>query len=640
MMLAWIGLLPALPFAGFLALVLTGGNLPKRIAGIIGVGSIGLAFLLALAISIEFLGSGAESHVSTLWVWMNVGGFNPGFSFHVDGLTVVMMLIITGVGFLIHLYSTGFMADDPGFSRFFSYMNLFVASMLVLVLADNLVLLYLGWEGVGLCSYLLIGFWYDNPANGYAARKAFVVTRVGDASMAIGLFLLFRELGTLNIQEILVLAPEQWSVGSPVVLAATLLLLGGAVGKSAQLPLQTWLPDAMAGPTPISALIHAATMVTAGVYLIARTHVLFEMAPQVQMLVAWVGLLTLLLAGFTALVQRDIKRILAYSTISQIGYMFLALGVGAWSAGVFHLMTHAFFKALLFLAAGTVILSLHHEHDIFRMGAMRRRLPVAFWSFIIGSAALTALPFTSGFFSKDAILLAALAHPSHGLLLWMGGVLGAFLTAIYSFRLVFVVFYGPDNYQPHNGEHEGSAHEHGVSGGGVMEVISLAMFLPLLLLGLLSLFGGFITVPVDAVFFQGESFEEPHASQLTHAIMILLPVIGVVISWLLYGSRVYQKAGQNLRSRLQSSVIGGFCQRLWFSGWAMDAIYDRLLVRPFLALAQVNRRDVVDILYGWLAVLTRVSNSAVVMTQTGNLRWYAISLVAGLVLVIGLGVWQ
>ncbi|MFT7015054.1 MAG: NADH-quinone oxidoreductase subunit L, partial [Pseudohongiellaceae bacterium] len=347
-----IWLLPTLPLLGFLSLALTGGSLPKRAVAAIGAGSIGAAFIVAALIAVEFLGSGEEVFVYQTWVWMSVGSFTPGITFYLDGLSLVMMLIITGVGFLIHLYSTGFMFDDPSYSRFFSYMNLFVAAMLMLVLADNLVLLYLGWEGVGLCSYLLIGFWYENPANGYAARKAFVVTRVGDTSMAIGLFLLFRELGTLNIQELMVAAQSEWQIGTEMAVACSLLLLGGAVGKSAQLPLQTWLPDAMAGPTPISALIHAATMVTAGVYLIARTHVLFELAPWVQMLVAWIGLATLLMAGFTALTQHDIKRILAYSTISQIGYMFLGLGVGAWSASVFHLMTHAFFKALLFLAAG------------------------------------------------------------------------------------------------------------------------------------------------------------------------------------------------------------------------------------------------------------------------------------------------
>lgn len=629
----WIGLLPAFPLAGFLVLVLSRGLMSKTLAGIIGAGSVGLSFLLAVAIAIEFLNTGATPFTKILWGWMQVGGLDAGFTFYLDGLSLVMILIISGVGFLIHLYSTGFMADDPDFARFFSYMNLFVASMLVLVLADNLVLLYLGWEGVGLCSYLLIGFWYKNPANGYAARKAFVVTRVGDTSMAIGLFLLFSQLGTLNIQEILLLAPQQWSTGSGVAVAASALLLGGAVGKSAQLPLQTWLPDAMAGPTPISALIHAATMVTAGVYLIARTHILFELAPSVQQLVAFVGLATLLMAGFTALMQHDIKRILAYSTISQIGYMFLALGVGAWSSAVFHLMTHAFFKALLFLAAGTVILSLHHEHNIFKMGAMRRRLPVAFWSFVVGSAALTALPFTSGFYSKDAILLAALAHPEYGMLLWSGGVLGAFLTALYSFRLVFVVFFGGNH-------HEGTVHAHDTGQGAIVEITSPSMFFPLLILGALSLFGGLISVPVEQVFAHGLIHEEGHASQLLHTLMILIPMLGGIISWFLYGSRAYEKAGQHLRKQLLNSSVGGWLNRFWFSGWGMDKLYDLLLVRPFLALAHINRKDVVDIMFNGVALAVRFGNSALVLTQTGHMRWYAISVVGGIVLVVALGVWR
>ncbi|MEX2129983.1 MAG: NADH-quinone oxidoreductase subunit L, partial [Pseudohongiellaceae bacterium] len=458
----------------------------------------------------------------------------------------------------------GYMRGDPGYSRFFAYMNLFVASMLILVLADNMVLLYLGWEGVGLCSYLLIGFWYENPDNGYAARKAFVVTRVGDTFMVIGLFLLFAQLGSLDIQEVMLLAEQQWETGSGIAVAVSLLLLGGAVGKSAQLPLQTWLPDAMAGPTPISALIHAATMVTAGVYLIARTHVLFELAPDIQLLVALVGLATLLIAGFTALTQRDIKRILAYSTISQIGYMFVGLGVGAWSAAVFHLMTHAFFKALLFLAAGTVILSLHHEQDIFKMGGLRKHLPVAFWSFIIGSAALTALPFTSGYFSKDEILLSALALGGSGTWIWLGGVIGAFFTAVYSFRLVFIVFFG-------NSTHP------------VKEYGGLNMSLPLVVLAAGALFAGYFHIPVDSVFARGsEVHEEHHVSLLVHGVMILVPVIGVAVAYFSFLRHSIPVA------RWAESGPGALLHRFWFSGWGMDWLYQRLIVNPFLYLARIN----------------------------------------------------
>ena len=313
-----------------------------------------------------------------VWEWINAGNLKVDISFSLDALSLVFCFVITFVGFLIHLYSIGFMAKDEGFTRFFAYMNLFVGSMLVLVLADNILLMYLGWEGVGLCSYLLIGFWYKEPQNGYAARKAFIITRIGDTAMIIGIFILFLNFGTVNINELMQQASAKWAAGSSIAVLTAALLLGGALGKSAQLPLQTWLPDAMAGPSPVSALIHAATMVTAGVYLIARTHVLFSLAPVIQSAIAIIGALTLLLAGFSALAQHDLKRILAYSTISQIGYMFLALGVGAWSAAVFHFMIHAFFKALLFLGAGVVILVLDEEHDIFKMGGLRKKMPVVF----------------------------------------------------------------------------------------------------------------------------------------------------------------------------------------------------------------------------------------------------------------------
>ncbi|MDC1480413.1 NADH-quinone oxidoreductase subunit L, partial [Pseudomonadales bacterium] len=399
-------LIPLSPLVGFLILFCTLGNLPRKAVAVVGIGSIAISALITVFVGKSLLGNNLPLSAE-IYTWINVGGFAPAVSFYVDGLTLTMMSVITGVGLLIHIYSSEFMWDDKDYSRFFSYMNLFVSAMLVLVLADNLLLLFVGWEGVGLCSYLLVGFWHEDPANGAAARKAFIVTRIGDAAMAIGLFILFHQLGTLDFIPLAIAAQEVWPNGSTMLTIACLLLLGGAVGKSAQLPLQTWLPDAMAGPTPVSALIHAATMVTAGVYLIARTHDLFMLSPTALHTVAVVGGMTLIVAAFTAMTQNDIKRILAYSTISQIGYMFLALGVGAWASSVFHLMTHAFFKALLFLGAGAVIFSLHHEHNILKMGGLRTRLPVAFWSFMIGSAALAALPLTSGFYSKDAILLSA-----------------------------------------------------------------------------------------------------------------------------------------------------------------------------------------------------------------------------------------
>ena len=447
-MIDLLWLVPTIPVIGFLILTFSCGKLSEIPAGIVGAGSIGLSFLVAMLVGLDFMSmseAGIHSYSQTLWTWMAVGSFEAGFTLYLDGVSLVMMFIITGIGFLIHVYATGYMHDDPSFARFFAYMNLFVAAMLILVLADNLLLLFMGWEGVGLCSYLLIGFWFKDPYNGYCARKAFVVTRVGDASMALGLFLLFASLGTLNIQELMVLAEEEWEVGAGIAVAVTLLLLGGAVGKSAQLPLQTWLPDAMAGPTPISALIHAATMVTAGVYLIARTHVLYELAPSVQYLVGVIGMITLIMAGFTALVQNDIKKVLAFSTVSQIGYMFLALGVGAYSSAIFHLMTHAFFKALLFLTAGSIILAMHHEQDIFKMGGLRKDLPWSHALFLIGTIALVAIFPTSGFWSKEEILASALTNEHGGYLLWLGGIAGAFMTGLYSFRLYFLVFLWQEN---------------------------------------------------------------------------------------------------------------------------------------------------------------------------------------------------
>ncbi len=608
-----LGWLPTFPLLGFLILFLSGGGLPKRLIAVIGAGSIGLAFVAAIVVALPIISGDAEVIVHEVYTWMAVGSFNSAFGMYLDGLSVVMILVITGVGFLIHLYSTGFMIDDPSYSRFFAIMNLFVAAMLVLVLADNLLLLYLGWEGVGLCSYLLIGFWYQDPANGYAARKAFVTTRVGDTSMAIGLFLIFTQLGSLDIQESMALAQGEWGLDSGYAVAAALLLLGGAVGKSAQLPLQTWLPDAMAGPTPISALIHAATMVTAGVYLIARTHALFELAPDVQLLVALIGLATLLIAGFTAMTQHDIKRILAYSTISQIGYMFLGLGVGAWSASVFHLMTHAFFKALLFLAAGTVILSLHHEHDIFKMGGKWRQLPVAFASFLIGSLALAAFPYTSGYFSKDEILLAALELEHAGFWLWLGGVVGAFFTGIYSFRLVFVVFFGESA-----GHHE------------AREVTGFSMAAPLLVLMVLALAGGLIHVPTESVFAASEHGEH-HVSALMHSIMIAVPLLGIALSYLFYGSRTLSV------ERLMSNTIAQGLHKFWFAGWGFDGLYRRLLITPYVWLAAVNKRDVVDTAAGLLVTLSEAGNSLLTRSQSGSLRWYILSVVGGTVLLITLG---
>lgn len=599
--------IPGLPLLSAALLILFGRSIPRTLAALMGAGSIGLSAVFVVGQLLSYRADPAVAS-TVLWTWMAVGDFSADIGFHIDGLTVVMMSVITGVGFLIHVYSIEFMWEDESFSRFFSYMNLFVGSMLLLVMADNLLLLFLGWEGVGMCSYLLVGFWYRDPANGAAARKAFVVTRVGDALMALGLFLIFTELGTLDIQPLLAAANLNWEIGGTLPVLATALLLGGAVGKSAQLPLHTWLPDAMAGPTPVSALIHAATMVTAGVYLIARLHELFLLAPATMAVVAWLGLATLLLAAFAALVQHDIKRILAYSTISQIGYMFLALGVGAFSYSIFHLMTHAFFKALLFLAAGAVTHCLHHEHNIFRMGGLRTRLPVVFVSFLIGSAALAALPFTSGFYSKDGILLAAFAAPGMGPWLWAGALLGALLTSIYSFRLLFTAFFGEAQIEPDRQP-------------------GMRMAVPLLILCALSLLGGFISQPLAEVLPASAHPDIPH---MIEWISIGVPLVGVGFAYLVF-------LGKQLSLRgLSESVGGRAVSAFLLSGWRVDRLYDLVFVRPYKVLAHWWRGEPLDLFYTGVVQLNRLGHRGLAALQTGELRWYATTFVIGLIGIVAI----
>ncbi len=611
-------LVPALPLLGFLILFISGGRMPKRAVEAVGVGSVGIAAILALIVAAGFL-QGPQTPLVVAWPWLTLAGFTPQFGVRLDSLSLVMMLVVTFVGFLIHLYSAEYMEADEGYNRFFASMNLFVAAMLVLVLADNLLFLYVGWEGVGLCSYLLIGFWYPNPANGLAARKAFIVTRVGDALMTVGLLLIYTRLGSLDIQTAMGRAAQQWPQGSVAAVAAAALLLGGAVGKSAQLPLQTWLPDAMAGPTPVSALIHAATMVTAGVYLIARTHVLYDLAPPVKEAVAVIGTATLLLASFSALNQRDLKRILAYSTISQIGYMFLALGVGAWAAAIFHLMTHAFFKALLFLSAGVVIHRMDEEQDIFRLGGLRRQMPLAFWTFLIGSASLAALPLvTAGFYSKDLIVAAAWQDSP-----WLGAaaLLGAFLTAVYIFRAVFIVFGGPPRHEPH-----------GPTGRRVA--------VPLLLLSVLAVTGGFVQPPSALggaplfTDFLGKTLPSaPATAEAADGVTLasgLIALAGIGVAYLIAGRHWFAGALQIPPARL--------LERWWAAGWGFDFVYDRLLVRPFLRLLWWNRRDFIDGVYTALAGLIRLAWRLLSISENGRLRWYAAGIAAGSIVALALSV--
>ena len=626
-MLSLLWLIPALPAAGSVLLVLLGRRLGRAGTAWVGTGSVGLSAVLALLVCGSFLAAPptGDAYRQVLWTWFDVGGFAPTIGLHLDAVSVVWVLVITVVGFLIHLYSVEHMERDDGFTRFFIYMDLFVFSMLVLVLADNLLLLYLGWEGVGLCSYLLIAFWQEDAQNVYSGRKAFIVTRVGDTALIAGLFLLFTHYHTLEIGPLMAAIGATASRGDPVLVAAGLLLLGGAVGKSAQVPLQTWLPDAMAGPSPVSALIHAATMVTAGVYLIARTNVLYTLAPDARLAVAVVGTVTLLLAGFSALVQRDLKRALAYSTISQIGYMFLALGVSGWEAAVFHFMTHAFFKALLFLAAGVVIVALADEHDVFRMGGLRRELPAVFATFTVGAAALAALPVvTDGFYSKDLIIATSLGSVDGGAWFYVASLLGAFVTGLYSFRLVWLVFFGTRRTE-------------------VSRRPRWRQLVPLYALAALSVTGGFVWMPAWLGGFEplrklldtalppapmegaAAHFAESVGAAL---ITILVVAAGVGLSYVLWMPR---------RERTQAFAAAPSVQplvALWRGGWGFDWFYERVFVRPVKRFAHWARHDLVDHVVGGIAWLNLAGWRGLSAGQNGRLRGYLAVTGLGVVLVL------
>ncbi len=605
---AWICLLS--PLAAAALITLGGQRLTRRAAGYLATLSCFVAFGGALATFIGLLGRDGSQRqvVSTAWLWLTGGSYRSGLEVLIDPLSVFMMLVVAGVGALIVAYSIGYMDGDVEERRYFAYMSLFVFSMLLLVQGGNLLLLLAGWGMVGLSSYLLIGFWHDRPSAIAAAKKAFVMNAIGDATMALAFFLLIKKGHSLEFG----ILGGQYS--STVANLVALGLLGGAVAKSAQLPLQTWLPDAMEGPTPVSALIHAATMVTAGVYLIVRTHAIFEQAPKIADLAAGLGAATLLLAGLIALVQVDIKRVIAYSTMSQIGYMFLGVGLGAYANGMFHLLTHAFFKALLFMAAGIMIHALAAEQDMRRMGGLRTLMPRTYWAFLIGALALVGIPPFAGFFSKDSILAAAMDHGAYGYVLWVVGLAGTFLTGLYTFRMFFLVFWG----EPSAFVRE---HFHALR----RDVVGVSMASTVGVLAVLSVIGGWLQFapvwhPVETWL---QTVAEPVVSPtswqeaISSALAFVLGLAGITVAWLLYGAR-----------RVAVPRLA-FSQRTLERKFYFDELYDALFYAPAVFLAGILRRGVEPLIAESgrdLGDDTRDLGGLVARAQTGLLRTYALAI--------------
>ena len=638
-MLEYLWIIPLLPLLGSAVNGLFGAKWPNKIVNGVAIGSTGLSFLCALEAVREFFESGQVLFRKEFFTWIAAGNFRAGFDLQMDQLTVVMVLVVTGVGWLIHIYATGYMAHEGGYYRFFSYLNLFMFFMLILVLAANYVLLFVGWEGVGLASYLLIGFYFLKKSASDAGKKAFIVNRIGDFGFMLGMFLLFRAFRTLDFQTIFTSSTLQ---GWPVELSghlgtltfACLLIFMGACGKSAQLPLYVWLPDAMEGPTPVSALIHAATMVTAGVYVVARSHILFTHAPTAMLVVAIVGCATAFFAATIGLVQTDIKKVLAYSTVSQLGYMFLACGVGAFSAGIFHLMTHAFFKALLFLAAGSVIHAMGGEQDMNRMGGLSKKIRWTYGTMLVATFAITGIPFFAGFFSKDAILFAAFQSQTGGTVLYAFGLLTALLTSFYMFRLIFLTFNG----RPRFDEHHVHVHESPWS-----------MLGPLVILAVLSTIGGWFALPA---FFQGpdhfanflapvfvghESAEAAGEGAAYQLEMILAGVavgtalIGLGVAYWLYLKRPEKADG------LAKSMKPVYTTLL--NKYYVDELYAAVVVKPLLWIsANVlwKTADVagIDGAVNGIASGTTAIGDGVRHTQSGNTRSYAVWVVVGALVVI------
>jgi NADH-quinone oxidoreductase subunit L len=630
---------------------LLGKNFSKPIVNSVGIGSVALAFLSFCEAVREFSQLSPEQipWVKSYFTWITAGQFKVDFALQVDQLTIVMLGVVTFVSLLVHIYSTGYMAHEEGYYRFFSYLNLFVFFMLTLVLAANIVLMFVGWEGVGLCSYLLVGFWFLKQSAISAGKKAFITTRIGDFGFTVGILLLFWTFKSVDFGTIfkqLVSGPPDAAVSTGVLTTICLLLFTGAVGKSAQLPLYVWLPDAMEGPTPVSALIHAATMVTAGVYMVARMNPLFSRAPVAMFVVALVGALTAFFAATIGLVQTDIKKVLAYSTVSQLGYMFLGLGVGAYASGVFHLMTHAFFKGLLFLAAGSVIHAMGGDQEMPHMGGLRNKIPITFWTMFIATFAITGIPGFAGFFSKDEILDAAFSGPNANIWLWLLGLIGAGFTSFYMFRLIFLTFFGEPRYDEHKVHVHESPHN---------------MTVPLILLAILSTVGGWVAAPhlvggtdyfgkflhpVFATYAPAVAEAAPEALEspgmmLLHALTgwpVLIALVGLLLAWWFY-----IKSPQTPK-RLADSLRGPYT--LVLHKYYVDELYNATIIQPLLwistnVLWHVVDEGVIDGTVNGVARVARESGSELREIQSGNARSYATWVVIGAVgvTVLMIGLW-
>ncbi len=623
----WLLLL--FPLIGVFINGLFGHKLGRRAVAWIACLAIGLSFLVSLSLlwAQLQLPEDAAATSSTLFNWMSVGDFRIDLTLLIDPLSVLMAVVVTGVSTVIHIYSAGYMAEDRRYSRYFAFLNLFVFAMLILVLGNNFLMMYVGWEAVGLCSYLLIGFWFERPSAANAGKKAFLVNRVGDFGFALGIMLIFATFGTLDFSTVFANAPALLPRGSELATALTLLLLMGAVGKSAQIPLYVWLPDAMEGPTPVSALIHAATMVTAGVYMIARNHVLFERAPGTMHVIVAIGLATAFFAATMALVQNDMKRVLAYSTISQLGYMFVAVGVGAYAAGMFHLTTHAFFKALLFLGAGSVMHALSGELDIQKMGGLREKLPTTYLTFVVGSLALAGVPLFSGFFSKDEIMWNVWLEA--GPLVWVIALFTAFLTAFYTFRLVFMAFWG----KPRDKKLFGHAHES-----------SSIMTVPLVILAVFAAIAGFIGLPGGLSLI--EKFLHPalvtpgvHRIAAEHGViewvlLLISAVVALVGIYVAYYMYVLKPEIPKKLAKQWSSVYTLLVRKYY-----VDEAYTEVIVKPLKDiggfLASTIDKGLIDGIVNGIGSVTTGLAPILGGMQAGLVREYAFSILIGAVAVLG-----